>query len=367
MYQDYDNAVGKVNKYLTENHFLISVIYSHLNCYRSFKQYLEEKNVPYSHDEAIIWLKSNKQIWKHSKFKMSRLSLFQFDDVMRNGCITTNSYVYENSYNYDRLLEWCRLLLNDYQNNISYSFHEGYVKQHRIACSEFLIYINSIGGKNAENINHKNVIGYYYQSEHRTLQAKNLYNRSIRHFLQYLANRSLIPASLTYALNQFVIPRIIIIDEFSDEERKACGHCLDQTLDGLSTTEYYSIAKELGDAHLDCYNYSKTMKKIFRKTWRELYVFLEANRLNYSYKVAEYWCFYLKNYTVQWKAYRRAIKLFEQYRACGNINPNIVYSYKEDSINMLPEWSRSLLLNFLLKSGTKKIQPPQSACTVARV
>lgn len=31
MYQDYDNAVGKVNKYLTKNHFSISVIYSNLN------------------------------------------------------------------------------------------------------------------------------------------------------------------------------------------------------------------------------------------------------------------------------------------------------------------------------------------------
>lgn len=91
------------------------------------------------------------------------------------------------------------------------------------------------------------------------------------------------------------------------------------------------------------------MKKTFYKTWNKLYVFLEANILDYSYKVAEYWCFYLKSYTVQWKAYRCAIKLFEQYRVCGNINPNIVYSYKEHSISMLPERSRSLLLNFLLK------------------
>lgn len=349
MYQDYDNAVGKANKYLTENHFSISVIYSHLNCYRSFKQYLEEKYVPYSHDEAIMWLKSNKTIWKHSKFKMFRLSLFQIDDIIRNGCITADSYVYENSCNYDRLPEWYKLLLDDYLNDISNSFHKGYVNQHRIACSEFLIYINSIGGRNTDDINHKNVIGYYAQSKHCNIQAKNLYNRNIRHFFQYLADRKLIPASLTYTLDRFSIQRIIIVDEFPDKERKAWIHCLDQSSDEISTAEYFFIANELGDTHLGRHNYSKTIKKEFRKAWRELYVFLEANGLNYSYKVAEYWCFYLKNYTVQWKSYRRAIKLFEQYRACGNISPNIVYSYKEDSINKLPEWSRSLLLNFLLK------------------
>jgi len=89
------------------------------------------------------------------------------------------------------------------------------------------------------------------------------------------------------------------------------------------------------------------MKKTFRKAWRELYIFLEANGLCYSYKTAEYWCTYLKNHTVQWKSYRRAMKLFEQYRTCGDIQPGIVYSYKEDPIKALPSWSRSLLVDFL--------------------
>ncbi|MHB8125565.1 MAG: hypothetical protein ACYDEJ_07975 [Desulfitobacteriaceae bacterium] len=89
MYQAYENAVGKVNKYLIENHFSVSVMYSHLNCYRSFKQYLEENRLPYSHGEAIKWLNSNRPGWKHSKFKTARLSLFRLNDVLRNGCITT--------------------------------------------------------------------------------------------------------------------------------------------------------------------------------------------------------------------------------------------------------------------------------------
>ena len=350
MYQDYDTAVGKVIKYLTENHYSMSVIYGHLNCYRSFKQYLEEKQLPYSHGEAERWLNSKRAGWKHPKFKISRLSLFRLDNVMRNGCITTDRYVYENSYNYNRLPEWSRLLLDGYLDDISHSFREGYVKEHRIACSEFLIYISIIGGKNIGDINHKNVIGYYYQSNHRTMQAKNLYNRNIRHFLQYLANKNLIAASLTYTLDRFAVSRIIITDELPNANKIACIYRSDQTSGEISAVEYYSIAKELGATYLDRHNYSKTMKKIFRKAWRELYIFLEANRLGYSYETAEYWCCYLKKYTVQWKSYRLAMKLFEQYRTCGDINPNIVYSYKEDSINILPEWSRSLLLSFLSKN-----------------
>ena len=34
---------------------------------------------------------------------------------------------------------------------------------------------------------------------------------------------------------------------------------------------------------------------------------------------------------------------------CGDINPSIIYTYKEDTINTLPDWSRRLLLDFLSK------------------
>ena len=360
MYQNYDNAVSKVTKYLTENHFSMSVIYSHLNCYRSFKQYLNEKQLYYSHDSVVKWLISSRPSWKHSKFKMFRLSLFRLNDIMINDCITTDSYVYENSYNYERLPVWCRLLLDSYLNHISNSFGKVYVRQHRITCSEFLIYFSDIGVENVRDINHKNVIEYFNQSNHRTIQAKNLYNRGIRHFLKYLSDKAFVPKSLSYTLDRFVICRVIIVDELPDAEKINYIDCLNQTSIGIPPDEYYSIAKELGGIYLDRHNYSKTMKNIFNKAWRELYVFLEANGINYSYKIANYWCVCLKEYTVQWKAYRRAIKLFEQYRECGDIKPNIVYSYKEDSINTLPDWSRRLLSDFL----SKKQKEENSVSTV---
>lgn len=360
MYQDYDKAVSDVKKHLTENHFSNSVIYSHLHCYRSFKQYLLENHLPYTQEEAVKWLNCNTPSWKHSKFKTSRLSLFRINDIMINGHLTTHKYVYENSYNYDRLPNWCKLLLNSYLNHISKLFREGYVSQLRIACSEFLIYISSIGGKNIGDINHKNIIEYFKQSEHRTIRAKNLYNRSIRYFLQYLAEKDLILASLAYTLNRFAIPRIIILDKLPSVKKVLYANCAQEDLIEISSVKYYSIAKELGDTYLHLHNYSKTMKNIFRKAWKELYIFLEANELNYSYETAIYWCTTLKNYTVQWKAYRRAIKLYEQFREYGDISPNMVYTYKKESINLLPEWSRSLLLDFL----SKKKEEENSSSTI---
>lgn len=359
MYQNYDKAVGKINKHLIKNHFSKSVIYNHLNCYRSFKQYLEVEQLPYSHGVALKWLNDNRAKWQHPKFKAFRLSLFQINDIIQNGCITANRYVYESSCNYDKLPKWCRLLLDDYLNEFSQSFSEGYVSQRRIACSKFLICLSHNGGKSIKDINHKNIIGYYNQNEHRTVQAKNLNSLNIRHFLAYLADKELISASLPYVLKQDVIPKIIIINELP-ATTKDCFYNANQSSYKIPTGEYFAIAKEFGNTCLARHNYSKSIKNIFSKALRELYIFLEANGLSYSYETAEYWCICQKNYTGQWKTYRRALKLFEQYRISGDIKPNIVYSYKKDAVNTLPKWSRSLLLDFL----SKKQKEGNSASTI---
>jgi len=122
------------------------------------------------------------------RYKSARLSLFQIDDLIKNGCVS-NSYVYENSSNYDRLPSWWRLLLNEYLNEISNLFGKAYIQQHKIACSEFLIFISSIDIKNIADINHKNIIKYHKQSNHVAIQAKKLYNRTIIYFLNYLSKK----------------------------------------------------------------------------------------------------------------------------------------------------------------------------------
>ena len=158
---------------------------------------------------------------------------------------------------------------------------------------------------------------------------------------------------------QNVVPKIIIINELPATE-KTRFYYANKASDKIPAVEYYAIAKELGNTYLDRHNYSKSIKSVFCKAWRDLYIFLEANGLGYSYETAEYWCICQKNYTDQWKSYRRAIKLFEQYRIFGDIKPNIVYSYKKDPVNSLPEWSRSLLLDFL----SKKQKEGNSASTI---
>jgi integrase len=161
-------------------------------------------------------------------------------------------------------------------------------------------------------------------------------------------------------LDRFAIPKIIFIDNLLDSQKEIFLKHTAKAKESVSSKEYYLKAMDIFHIHLDLHYYSKSIKKVFHQAWRDFYIFLEANNLNYSYDYAEYWCRLLKTGITQWKGYRRAFKLFEQFKQSGDIKPKIVYSYKEDPVNTLSEWSRTLLLKFL----QKKNQEENSASTI---
>ena len=113
------------------------------------------------------------------------------------------------------------------------------------------------------------------------------------------------------------------------------------------------MAMRLDKSSLDKHCYSPTVRDVFRKTWKELFIFLEANELEYSSELALYWATYLQHYTVQWRAFRRGIRLFEQYRNNGDINPSVIYRGRNNRAQELPEWCRGEYDNFIEEQQRK--------------
>lgn len=140
----------------------------------------------------------------------------------------------------------------------------------------------------------------------------------------------MIPASLAYTLDRFAIPKIIIIDELSDKEKIIWCSFQTRSVEVITATEFYAITKKLSASFLDDHHYSTTMKKMFRKAWRDFYIFLEANEFNYSSEIAELTEYLFKNTLDNGNLTDELFMLFEQFQTFGNIQPNIVYSYKRE-------------------------------------
>lgn len=163
--------------------------------------------------------------------------------------------------------------------------------------------------------------------------------------MRYLAKKNLIKSSVVAVLDPLAINRFFFIDALPADEKNLFFK--DKQSDSMTPEDFLSMAMRLDKNCLDKHRYSLTMRRVFRKTWNELFLFLEANGLEYSAGLALCWAVYLQHYTVQWQAFRRGIRLFEQYRSNGDISPAIVYQEHKDRGQYLPVWCREEYEGFI--------------------
>lgn len=346
MYQDYDRAVSKVMEYLVRNNYTPSIAYTHKRCFRLFKAYLTEKQVGYSRELAIHWLENVALNLCFSTLKNYRLALSRMNDVLERRKIFNTKKTYEAVQNYQHLNGWSKELLNGFLDEISVKYGTRYIQEIRISVSRFLIYVSTHGADTPSGITHKLIYDYHRDDIHKNQKGKDQYNRAVRSFLRYLAERKLVKNSIPVALDKFVLKRLIFLEELPVDESDFFHG--DNPADCITAEEFHSMSVQLSNDCLEKHRYSSTIRKNFREAWDELFVFLEANRLDYFKEIALCWATYMQRYTTQWWAFRRAIRIFEQFRNSGNINPAIVYSYGKDRAEYLPEWCQKEYKDFIV-------------------
>ena len=332
-----------VIEYLTENNYASSVVYMNKRCFRLFKEYMTEKKAEYSQGLTIRWLaEDNIRNLCSTIFRSYRLALFRLNDVLENRQFVT---IAKRPLIYQYLDKKAKELLDSFLDEISRKYSAIYVRTICLSVSKFLMYALTHRVNLPIGITHRFLFDYYQNDIHHSQKAKNQSNRNVKVFLRYLVRRKLIEASIVSVLDPLAINRLFFIDDLPSDEKvlflrdKHTGH--------ITPKDFYSMAVQLDKNCLDKHRYSSTMRKIFRKIWKELFVFLEANELEYSPELALYWATHLQHYTVQWQSFRRGIRIFEQYRNGGVINPAVVYRDKKDKAQDLPEWCRKEYDNFI--------------------
>lgn len=334
----FDKAVGLVKNYLEINSYSYSIKMNHMRCFRLFGDYLADEKKPYSKSLAKQWLQSIKLELCYSSYKTYRLALDRFDVAYQGKKIVNTKAIKETSDKYKRLEPCFKEVLDIFLDGLSEKYDYPYLQTIKFSIARFLDYLTKNGVFGLEDITHQIIYDFYKDYKHESYKMKDVHNNCIRKFLQYLSERKIIQASIPLALDKYVLSRLVFIDSLTIEIRNGFSS-ITQGI-SMNAEEYYQKAIELS-ALIEHHKYSRTMRKVFRKTWKEFFVFLESNALNYSHENALAWANLMSQYTVQWKSFRRAIMLFEQYRNHGQINPQIVYSYQLDRADNLPEWCKA--------------------------
>ena len=331
-----DAAVEVVKTHLETDQYSYSITRCHLRCYQLLKTHLDGKGKTYSKHVAMEWIESIAPELCKTTASTYRRALEKLDTAYHHKKVDSTKAQYEARQYYLNLVPWYKTHLDDFIVNMSGEYDRPYLQTIRNAVARFLSYLNNRGVTKPEDISHEMVAAFYRDDEHDSYKSKDVYNNCVRKFLRYLSARGIIAASISLALDKFVLPRLVYIDELTGSAQESFNNSGNPT---LSAEAFREKAIEMNGI-VEQHRYSKTMRKAFRKVWKELYVFFEANSLHYSVETALAWATHMRNYTVQWKTFRRAVMLFEQYRANGQIDPQIVYSYGSDPVGELPEWCK---------------------------
>ena len=244
---------------------------------------------------------------------------------------------YESQQHYQHLVPWCQTVLDSFVEDECSKYNSPFLRTVRNAVARFLDYLTGRGGQGFKDITHRLVAEYYRDDKHCNYKAKDRYDNYVCKFLRYIADKELIVSSIPMALDKFVLPRLVFISDMELGERAAFRDTSGTTT--LTAKEFRVKTVEMKDI-LRQHRYSDVIKKEYSMALSELFIFLEANLLAYSVDIAIAWATHMRRYTAQWKAFQRAVMLFEQYRTEGRIDPQRKYSYRPDRADALPDWCK---------------------------
>jgi integrase len=339
----FDLAVEVVKEHLKSNGYSYSITRCYLRCYHLLEMSLDAQKKRYNSGLTEQWLQGIADGMCGSTVKTYKCALKKLNMAYHHEEIGDTRAQYEALQNYQHLVPWCKDVLDTFLAEACDEYDSHYIREIQNASARFLNYVTSRGLCGVEGITHHLVADYYCDDEHGSYKSKDAYNHCVRKFLSYLSDEGLILSSVSLTLDKFALPRLIFIGDLADGARNVFTNL---GTPSLTAVEFHEKTVEM-EVVLQQHRYSKSIEKKFRKAWRELFVFLEANSLAYSVDVALAWATHMRDYTIQWKSFRRAMMLFEQYRTNGGIDPRKVYTYKPDRTEALPAWCKDDYMEYI--------------------
>lgn len=154
---------------------------------KEFKEYMEDIDLPFTHELGQQWVNDSRKCWKNHKLKSSRKAISVLSDIMEHGCVTTSLQTkVERTPPYTQLPNWSRKLLENYLETLTCTYGNLYLTQIRNACARFFLFLEFEGINQPSNITHDIVKSFFVQDIHSSSKAKDRCNNEISHCLMYI-------------------------------------------------------------------------------------------------------------------------------------------------------------------------------------
>jgi integrase len=364
MHKKFDRAVEAVMEFLEQNKYSYSARLTHLRCYKLLRSHYDENGGKYSRDSAVAWLQSVSTKRCEGEVKKFVRALKKLDAAYPYKEIGGTSGKSAMRQIFRDLEPWCNALLEDYITEMSSEFGKDYTSAAKVSVARFLSRMAEIGINDLKEITHRIVVDYCLEGKdvkYSSKQAMSADRSHIRRFLQHFSNKSIVRASVYMALDQTVFSRLVFIDTLEADDRNR--YLPETESSDMSAESYYEVAQKLEPIIIEL-KYAGTAQHTFHIAFKELFVFLEANSLRYTIEIALSWASCMGKFTVQWRTFRRAVMLFEQFKEKGWIDSSKKYNYAPDRAKFLPMWCKADYEAYISKK--QKVGLAESTLTMCR-
>jgi integrase len=189
---------------------------------KAFREYLERERLAYSDSIAQAFLVAARPTLSRMAYLSLRRSLALVDEAARQGVVRKRLFDYGDQRGKYHVPECFRGILDEYLARRSKEGRQrSTLQMDTIACTRFLLFLESRGIDDVTRITPETVKVYHVQARHRTHEGKNAYTCRIRNFVRFLSERGLVPETLELAFTTENAPRVSIVRTLSDTQLAA--------------------------------------------------------------------------------------------------------------------------------------------------
>ena len=257
MYEQYDRAVQTVLGYLVEQGYTRTPRKDFRRATREFRTHLADLHLEYSSAIAEAWLAEVGACIPHERYLSCRRAIALVHRAMRHRSmqrVSVSSGGRQTKYETPACF---RPLLDSYLARRSEDgCQHSALQMDRIACTRFLLYLQSQQIGDVVQIDPTIIKEYHKQTEHRTTEGKNAYIRRVRGFIRYLASLGLVPVTLELALPTEKASRVSIVKTLSQQQIDAITEYggVSSTPSQLRSTAMTLLALRMGLRSVDICN-----------------------------------------------------------------------------------------------------------------
>lgn len=341
----YQTDVAGMIGFLKAKKVCRSSIKSHEDCYDRFRTFLQEQKLNWCNDAVDLWLVELKDSVNTSQYCVWAQYMWQLQEFSESGTVS-DSHLHLIWSSYDRL--GCiplRAELDDFLSAYTDHYTEKCLRLTRNCLGEVLMYFVDRGRNKTEDITYNDIISYYNWSNHFSRKRRAICLGHLTRFLSFMSEKGKCPAGYSLYLNDHYAPYVGNISAFSNEHKTTILALAEDSLD-FSSYEIIEAINGFLDRLKEC-DYSYTVLKCSRQTLSTMYLFLDINGLGYLPEIADIWFSEIIQVLPRnWKMWRRALSLFEEYTKSADIMPQKRFVYTPGVFDSLPEWCMEAIEGF---------------------